>query len=99
MVVKPWGPMNQYGNLVLPGIKCRGREYLRLVYGLDYDTAPSLDDHRRRQMQRKSAMAKEEYALGVEALERFVRAEDRGRVAEAVAGVLAVETQAVDSRL
>jgi len=48
---------------------------------------------------RKRLLAVREFALGVEALERFVRAEPLRRVHECVFGVLASESEAVDPRL
>jgi hypothetical protein len=40
-----------------------------------------------------------EYALGIEALERFMRGEPLHRVHECVFGVLALESEPVDPRL
>ncbi|MCA9251560.1 MAG: hypothetical protein KDA54_10555 [Phycisphaerales bacterium] len=40
-----------------------------------------------------------EFALGIEALERFVRHEPLRRVHESVFGVLAMESEPVDPRL
>jgi len=100
MVVKPLsfiarGPK----GLVQPGIKCRGREYLRIIYGPEYVDASQIDRLRGRRLGRKRSLAVREFGLGIEALERFVRHEPLYRVHECVFGVLALESEPVDPRL
>lgn len=87
------------GKLVQPGVKCRGAEYLRLIYGPEYDRPDHLERLRQRGLSRKSNLALQEHALGVEALERFVRREPLRRVHECVFGVLALESEPIDPRL
>lgn len=101
MVMKPFEPVtrDRKGDLVQPGIKCRGSEYLRIVYGIDYDAPEAIEALRGRDLRHKRAMARREFVLGVEALERFVRGEPLYRVHEAVFGVLAIESEPVDPRL
>lgn len=100
MVVKPLDPIvvGRRG-LVQPAIKCRGREYLRIIYGPEYDRPEHLERLRQRGLGRKRALALREFALGVEALERFARKEPLRRVHECVFGVLALESEPVDPRL
>lgn len=100
MVVKPWqfvarGPR----GLVQPALKCRGREYLRIIYGPDYTDPCHLDRLKARGLGIKRSLALREFALGVEGLERFVRAEPLRRVHECAAAVLALESEPVDPRL
>ena len=98
MVVKPHGGVARgKRGLVQPGVKCRGREYLRIIYGPDYPD--HLDRLRQRSLGRKRSMALREYALGMESLRRFAAAEPLWRVHEAVFAVLALESEAVDPRL
>jgi protein phosphatase len=100
MVVKPLDfTVQGRRGVVQPAIKCRGREYLRIVYGPEYTAPDNLAQLRRRAVGRKRALASREYALGVEALERFVRQEPLYRVHECVFGVLALESEPVDPRL
>jgi len=100
MVVKPLDNQVRGGHgLVQPGIKVRGAEYLRIIYGPDYLEPDNLDRLRSRRLGRKRSLALREYALGMEALERFVADEPIWRVHEAVFGVLALETEPVDPRL
>jgi protein phosphatase len=100
MVVKPYGGRVRGAHgLVQPGVKCRGREYLRIIYGPDYTEAASLDRLRDRGLGRKRSLALREYALGLESLDRFVRGEPLWRVHEAVFAVLALESEPVDPRL
>jgi protein phosphatase len=98
MVVKPEHVISRYqGKLVQPGVKCRGRDYLRLIYGPTY--LEQLEQLRSRNLSSKRSLALREFALGVETLERFVRREPLRRVHECVYGVLALESEPVDPRL
>jgi protein phosphatase len=100
MVVKPLDfIMRGKRGLAQPAVKCRGREYLRIIYGPDYTTDANLARLRNRGLGQKRALAIGEFALGVEALERFVRREPLRRVHECVFGVLALESEPVDPRL
>ncbi|GAA1433222.1 polynucleotide kinase-phosphatase [Streptomyces thermospinosisporus] len=101
MVVKPVGALvrNTEGRLVQPGIKCRGREYLRIIYGPEYTRPENLARLRGRFLNHKRSLAIREYALGLEALDRLAEGEPLWRVHEAVFGVLALESEPVDPRL
>ncbi len=100
MVVKPMSFIARgRKGLVQPGIKCRGREYLRIVYGPEYADPGQIDRLRSRSLGRKRSLAIREFGLGIEALERFVRREPLHRVHECVFGVLAMESEPVDPRL
>jgi protein phosphatase len=100
MVVKPLDFIARTPrDLVQPAVKCRGREYLRIIYGPDYTEPANLERLRRRSLAGKRSLALREFALGVEALERFMRREPLWRVHQAVFAVLAVESEPVDPRL
>ncbi|MGW4567834.1 polynucleotide kinase-phosphatase [Streptomyces sp. NPDC004561] len=101
MVVKPVGALvrNRDGRLVQPGVKCRGREYLRIIYGPEYTRPDNLARLRQRFLNHKRSLALREYALGLEALDRLADGEPLWRVHEAVFGVLALESEPVDPRL
>jgi protein phosphatase len=100
MVVKPAEPITRgRRGIAQPGIKCRGPEYLRIIYGPEYRLPGNLDRLRERNLGRKRSLAATEFALGVEALDRFVRREPAFRVHECVFGVLALESEPVDPRL
>jgi protein phosphatase len=100
MVIKPLHFVEKgRRGIVQPGVKCRGREYLRIIYGPDYTLPEHLERLRSRGLGRKRSLAMREFALGVESLERFVRREPLRRVHECVFGVLALETEPVDPRL
>lgn len=100
LVVKPFSFIAHHENkLVQPAVKCRGPEYLRLIYGPDYLRPENLNRLRSRGLNRKRMLAHREFALGVEAMERFVRYEPLRRVHECVFGVLALESEPVDPRL
>ena len=99
-VVKPAGSCERgRRGLVQPGLKVRGQDYLRLVYGPHYTEPANLTRLRERAVGRKRALALREYALGLEALHRFVEGEPLWRVHQAMAAVLALESQPVDPRL
>jgi protein phosphatase len=100
MVVKPRsfivrGPK----GLVQPALKVRGREYLRIIYGPEYDLPANLARLRERGVAGKRNLALREFALGHEALKRFVAGEPLRRVHECVFGVLALESEPIDPRL
>ncbi|MFI6897068.1 polynucleotide kinase-phosphatase [Streptomyces sp. NPDC050256] len=101
MVVKPLGALVRDGKdrLVQPGIKVRGREYLRIIYGPEYTRPENLDRLRGRFLGHKRSLALREYALGLEALDRLADGEPLWRVHEAVFAVLALESEPVDPRL
>ena len=100
MVVKPLDfIVRGKRGLVQPAVKCRGREYLRLIYGPEYTAPENLERLRSRHLALKRSLALREFALGVESLERFVRLEPLRRVHECVFGVLALESEPVDPRL
>ena len=100
MVVKPQPFVTHgRGGLLQPAIKCRGPEYLRIIYGPEYLEPQHLARLKRRSLKHKRSLAMREFALGIEALERFVRREPLRRVHECVFGVLALESEPVDPRL
>jgi protein phosphatase len=100
MVVKPLEfVVRGKKGLVQPAVKCRGPEYLRIIYGPEYDAPDNLPRLRGRGLAAKRSLAVREFALGVESLERFVRREPLRRVHECVFGVLALESEPVDPRL
>lgn len=100
MVIKPLdGLVQGKKGLLQPAIKCRGREYLRIIYGPTYTEPANLDRLRQRGLAPKRALALREFMLGHEALHRFVEREPLYRVHECVFGVLALESEPVDPRL
>lgn len=100
MVVKPFDfIVKGRRGIVQPAVKCRGPEYLRIIYGPEYSMPGNLERLRSRRLGTKRSLALREFALGIEALERFVRDEPLRRVHECVFGVLALESEPVDPRL
>lgn len=100
MVVKPLDFIVRGSRgLVQPAIKCRGKEYLRIIYGAEYDLPENLERLRERGLAAKRSLAMREFALGVEGLERFVRQEPLRKIHECVFAVLALESEPVDPRL
>jgi len=100
MVVKPLdfiahGPK----GLIQPALKCRGSEYLRIIYGPEYSAPANLDRLRKRSVGAKRSLALRELSLGIESLERFVNREPLRRVHECVFAVLALESEPIDPRL
>ncbi|MCB0076353.1 MAG: polynucleotide kinase-phosphatase [Anaerolineales bacterium] len=100
MVVKPM-PFIARGrrSMIQPAVKCRGRDYLRLIYGPTYTEPANLARLRQRGLGRKSALALREFALGMEGLARWIRREPLRRTHECIFGVLALESEPVDPRL
>jgi protein phosphatase len=100
MVVKPLEFVSKgRKGLVQPAVKVRGREYLRIIYGPECTLPQNLNRLKSRGLGAKRSLALREFALGIEALERFVHKEPLRRVHECVFGVLALESEPVDPRL
>lgn len=100
MVVKPLNFINTgKKGLVQPAVKCRGKEYLRIIYGPEYTAEENLSRLRSRGLSGKRSLALREFALGMEGLERFVQKDSLRRVHECVFGVMALESEPVDPRL
>jgi protein phosphatase len=103
MVVKPLdflpGRAAKGSRPVQPAVKCRGREYLRIIYGPEYTLPEHLERLRERGLGGKRSFAHREFAIGIEGLERFVRGEPLRRVHECAFAVLALESEPVDPRL
>lgn len=100
MVVKPYDFISiGTEGLLQPAVKCRGSEYLRIIYGPEYDLPENIERLKNRGLSRKQSLAIREFALGVEGLERFVKKEPLRRIHESVFGVLALESEDVDPRL
>lgn len=100
MVVKPIDYIVK-GNrgIIQPAVKCRGQEYLRIIYGAEYTSPENLNRLRQRGLSHKRSLAMREFALGVESLERFVSHQPLRRIHECVFGILALESEPVDPRL
>ncbi|TXH69600.1 MAG: polynucleotide kinase-phosphatase [Thiothrix sp.] len=100
MVIKP-ANFIAYSNEqpIQPALKCRGKDYLRIIYGPEYDLPENLERLKKRGLSRKQSLAMREFSLGHEALHRFIDKEPLRRVHECVFGILALESEAVDPRL
>lgn len=100
MVVKPLDFVaHGHEGILQPAIKCRGPEYLRIIYGPEYLLPEHLEALRQRGLGRKRGLAIREFALGIEALERFTQHGSLRQVHECVFGILALESEPIDPRL
>ena len=101
MVVKPlhFLTRDRRNRIVQPAVKCRGREYLRIIYGPTYTQPEHLDRLRNRGLSHKRSMAEREFLLGLEALERFTENRPLREIHECVFSLLAMESEPVDPRL
>jgi protein phosphatase len=100
MVVKPLDYISSSkGRILQPAMKCRGSEYLRIIYGPEYDSIHNLEILKERNVKVKRELAIKEFTLGLESLDRFVNKEPLRRIHECVFGVLAMESESVDPRL
>jgi protein phosphatase len=100
MVVKPRSFIARgRKGLMQPAIKVRGHEYLRIIYGPEYDLPDNLARLRKRGLGKKRSLAYREFILGHEALTRFVAKQPLRKVHEAVFAILALESEPVDPRL
>ncbi len=100
IVVKPTDFIVMNGTTVLqPAVKCRGKEYLRIIYGPEYTLKENIHRLKKRSLHRKRQLALKEFALGMESLERFVKKQPLHQVHECVFGILALESKPLDPRL
>jgi protein phosphatase len=101
VVVKPFDGVarDPNGDLVQPALKVRGREPLRLWYGAEYTLPENLERLRSRGLQKKRSLALRQFALGHEALCRFVEGRPLHEVHACVSAVLALASEPVDPRL
>lgn len=100
IVVKPLTFVAQGDKgLMQPALKVRGREYLRIIYGPEYDAPEHLSRLKVRGLGAKRALALREFSLGHEALTRFVARAPLRKVHECVFAVLALESEPIDPRL
>ncbi|MGI0118683.1 polynucleotide kinase-phosphatase [Zooshikella sp. RANM57] len=86
-------------GLAQPALKVRGKEYLRLIYGPNYDAPENLARLKKRGLGKKRRLAIKEFSLGLAALQRFVGQEPLRRVHECILGVIALSAEPVDPRL
>lgn len=97
MVVKPLDFLAMAAEgVVQPAVKCRGQQYLRIIYGPEYLLEHNLVRLRKRSVSGKRWLAAREFALGIEGLERFVAGEPLTRVHECAYGAIALETERPD---
>ena len=100
LVVKPAAFLEKGAKgYAQPAVKVRGKDYLRIIYGPDYDVPANIERLRKRGLGRKQSMALREFALGLEGLHRFVARAPLAKVHECVLSVLALESEPVDPRL
>ncbi|MDF2577544.1 MAG: polynucleotide 3-phosphatase [Chlamydiales bacterium] len=100
MVVKPL-PFYLYkdNKLLQPAIKCRGKEYLRIIYGMEYTREQQLKALKRRNSMGKRHLALQEFALGIEALDYFVSKRPLREIHAYVFAIMALESEPIDPRL
>ncbi len=100
MVLKPHNFISQVERrMVQPAMKVRGADYLRIIYGPDYDAPENIERLRKRGLGRKMSLAEREFKAGLEGLHRFVEKQPLARVHECAVAVLALESEPVDPRL
>lgn len=100
-VVKPYNFISYdlKNKLLQPAIKCRGKEYLRIIYGYDYDLPNNISRLKERAVLKKRSLAQREFSLGFEALKNFVENKSLKSIHECVFGILALESEEIDPRL
>jgi len=101
MVVKPLNfiSYNQHGDIIQPAIKVRGREYLRIIYGMDYLDDENLQIIKKRSASKKMKNALNEFKLSMESIQRFINQESVSRIHECVVAALSYENEKLDPRL
>lgn len=87
------------GGMPQPAVKCRGSEYLRIIYGPEYNLPETVEKLKNRRIDGKQSLALREFALGIEGLERFAKGEEFHRIHECAFAVVALESEPIDPRL
>ncbi|MDF2880165.1 MAG: polynucleotide kinasephosphatase [Clostridiaceae bacterium] len=90
---------NDQGELILPMMKVRGKDYLRIIYGINYDNPTVIAKLKNRSLSRKRSLHYRELLLGVEALKRFSNGEDFQTWHEYILTILCMTNEVVDHRL
>ncbi len=100
MVVKPLELLPRGSrDRIQPAVKVRGKEYLRLIYGPEYDLPGNLERMRGRNLRARRENAVKEFALGLEGIRRFTAGESPARVYQCAMGVAGLESEPGDPRL
>lgn len=101
MVVKPLDfiTKNDKGQVLQPAIKVRGREYLRIIYGMDYLEPHNLKVLKKRSVKGKMKNALKEFHLSIESVRRFMEKDSLERIHECVLASLSYENDEIDPRL
>jgi polynucleotide kinase-phosphatase len=101
MVIKPLDfiSYNQHEDIIQPAIKVRGREYLRIIYGMDYLDEENLSIIKKRSASKKMKNALNEFKLSMESIQRFIDQESISRIHECVVASLSYENEKLDPRL
>lgn len=91
-VYKPWRQMQHLPNgcFIQPAMKVRGREYLRLIYGVDYLESKSFETLKRRRIRNKRALALQEFELSLKILNAFLH-RNNTELLKLVAGFIGME--------
>jgi hypothetical protein len=91
----------QDGRPLQPALKVRGREYLRLVYGIDYLDPPLLEQLKRRRVAPKRALAVFKASLAERLLLAFLHGAEESRLQYAAAflGTERVRSEEIDRTL
>lgn len=92
-------PRGESGQLLVPMMKCRGREYLRIIYGPNYLNEQRLIELKKRSTRLKKRKALDEFSIGIQGLSNFVKRAPFHKVHECVFGILALESERLDPRL
>lgn len=66
---------NSEGETILPMMKVRGKDYLRIIYGINYDNAKYLEKLRYRNVSKKRFLHYKETALSIKSVELFAMGE------------------------
>jgi hypothetical protein len=89
------------GAPVQPALKVRGRDYLRLIYGMNYLEPAFFEKVKRRSVAAKRRLALQENLLADRILRAFMRGErhEKDRYVAAFLGCDGVEGRSIDATL
>jgi hypothetical protein len=101
IVIKPYKfiSKNKNGEIVQPAIKVRGKEYLRIIYGMDYLEKENLEIIKQRSAHKKMKKAISQFLLSVESINRFINMDKIENILECVLASMSIDNEFTDPRL
>lgn len=90
---------NDNGDTILPMMKVRGKDYLRIIYGINYDDKKYLDKLKNRSVSKKRFLHYKQTALAIESVKLFANGESLEKWHDYVFAGICLGNMVTDHRL